>query len=136
MFGKNLSLISKKYNRRIDAVKMEVIMTISKFLVSFSELSDNEKFCINGGASAHPYLEKKGNEWISKGEEKRKVGNDAGSIGAVIKAVTNKGIGDLPGAALTTLGCLQQAAGSLMVWIAKNDSGDVKGAMDRYYEHH
>lgn len=136
IFGNNLSLISKNTKDGYLPSKMEVFMTISKNLGSFSELSENEKFLINGGDSAHPYLEKLGNDLIAKGEQNRKVGNDAGSAGAVIKTVTNKGLGDLPGAALTAWGCLQQAAGSLLVFIAKNDSGDVKGAMDRYYEHH
>lgn len=36
----------------------------------------------------------------------------------------------------TVCSCIATALGNTLVWIAHNDSGNVQGAMNNYYEHH
>lgn len=110
--------------------------TVRHYLDSFSEISENEKVLVTGGKSAHPFLESIGNWLISNGEKNRGTGNSGGAAGEVIKEINGNNTVSAISAGVVLVGCAEQAIGSALIWIAKNDPGDIDGAMNRYYEHH
>ena len=96
----------------------------------------DELFFINGGSSNHPGIEAAGNYLITTGQNISSQGQTADSVGTVAQALGSTSNWTAFGAFVNICGMGMQAVGNALVWIAKNDSGDVQGAMDRYYEHH
>ena len=106
----------------------------------FYVMDADELFFINGGSAGagtnHPGIQAAGNYLITTGQNICSQGQSADSVGTVAQALGSTSNWSALGAFANIFGMGMQAVGKALVWVAKNDSGDVQGAMDRYYEHH
>ena len=102
----------------------------------FSAVTADELFFINGGSSAHPGLEAAGNYLVSVGQNLSGPGEAGSAAGQIAQQAGSTSNWTGLGAAITLGSCIATAAGNVLLFIAHNDSGDVQGAMNNYYEHH